>query len=91
MPELSPRIRVPQIVVRDVWSPRASSEGLENFHLLWPSRGRIVQGRVCGRVEWGDIAVKVIRTYSNDNLRKIIGMNYWACSLSACPRTDMTR
>ena len=38
------------------------------------------KGQYCGR----DVAVKVIRTYSNDNLQKIIGVSYWLYSLSMC-------
>ena len=31
-----------------------------------------------------DVAVKVIRTYSDNDLQKIVGVSYWSCSLSAC-------
>lgn len=35
------------------------------------------KGEHCGR----DVAVKVIRTYSNADLKKIIGVGCWLCSL----------
>jgi hypothetical protein len=44
------------------------------------------KGQYCGR----DVAVKVIRTYSNDDLQRVIGVGYWSCSLSACLRVDPT-
>jgi hypothetical protein len=37
-----------------------------------------------------DVAVKVVRTYSNAALQKIFGVRYWSCPLSACLRTDTT-
>jgi hypothetical protein len=36
------------------------------------------------------VAVKVMRTYSNDDLQKIIGVSYWPCPLSACLCTETT-
>ena len=35
--------------------------------------------------------MKVIRTYSNSDLQRIIGVNSWLYSLSACLRTDVPR
>ena len=40
--------------------------------------------KYCGR----DVAVKVIRTYSNINLQKVIGVSFWLLFLSACLCTD---
>jgi hypothetical protein len=42
------------------------------------------KGRHGGR----DVAVKVIRTYSNSDLQKIIGVSCWLSSLSVCLCTD---
>jgi hypothetical protein len=42
------------------------------------------KGKHCGR----DVAVKVIRTYSDDDLQRVIGVGCWSCSLSACLRAD---
>jgi hypothetical protein len=43
------------------------------------------KGMHCGRA----VAVKVVRTYSNDDLQKIIGVSYWPRpNLSARPRTE---
>jgi len=36
------------------------------------------KGEYCSR----DVAVKVIRMYSNSDLQKIIGVSRWSCSLS---------
>jgi hypothetical protein len=36
------------------------------------------------------VAVKVIRTYSNDNLQKIIGVSYWLLPPSCVLDTDTT-
>ena len=44
------------------------------------------KGEHCGR----DVAVKVVRTYSNIGLKKIIGVSYQLCYLSACLRADTT-
>ena len=43
------------------------------------------KGEHCGR----DVAVKVIRTYSNSDLQKIIGVGRWLCFLCAslCPNS----
>jgi len=38
------------------------------------------KGEYSGR----DVAVKVIRTYSNSDLQKIIGVSFWLFSLSVC-------
>ena len=38
-----------------------------------------------------DVAVKVIRTYSNSNLQRIIGVGCLLYSLSICIRTDAAR
>ena len=43
------------------------------------------KGEHCGR----DVAVKVIRTYSNSDLQKIIGVSNWSCSLPACSRSTL--
>jgi hypothetical protein len=37
-----------------------------------------------------DVAVKVIRTYSDDDLQRVIGVRYWSCSLSTWLRADTT-
>jgi hypothetical protein len=37
-----------------------------------------------------DVAVKVLRTYSNVDLQKIIGVSYWLGPLSACLCTETT-
>lgn len=42
------------------------------------------KGEYCGR----DVAVKVIRTYSNSDLRKIIGVSCRVYSLFAYPSTN---
>ena len=42
------------------------------------------KGEHCGR----DVAVKVLRTYSNSDLQKVIGVSYRLCSLPACRCTD---
>ena len=42
------------------------------------------KGECCGR----DVAVKVIRTYSNSDLQKIIGVGRWKYSLLECQPTD---
>jgi hypothetical protein len=39
--------------------------------------GDVWKGRHCGR----DVAVKVIKTYSNSDLQKIIGVSRWLYSL----------
>ena len=44
------------------------------------------KGRHCGR----DVAVKVIRTYSDDDLQMVIGVGCSSCSLSAYPHADTT-
>jgi hypothetical protein len=44
------------------------------------------KGQHCGR----DVAVKVIRTYSDDDLQRVIGVRYWSCSLFAYLRADTT-
>jgi hypothetical protein len=44
------------------------------------------KGEHCGR----DVAVKVIRTYSNDDLQRVIGVGCWSCTLSACLHVDLT-
>jgi hypothetical protein len=44
------------------------------------------KGQHCDR----DVAVKVIRTYSDDDLQRVIGVCYWSCSLSTCLRADTT-
>jgi hypothetical protein len=44
------------------------------------------KGEHCGRA----VAVKVIRTYSNDNLQKVVGVSYWSYSFCVSG-TDMTR
>jgi hypothetical protein len=44
------------------------------------------KGKHCGR----DVAVKVIRTYSNDDLQRVVSVGYWSCSLSTCLSNDMT-
>ena len=44
------------------------------------------KGEHCGRA----VAVKVIRTYSNNDLQKVVGVGCWSCSLSACPCADTT-
>ena len=41
------------------------------------------KGTHCGR----EVAVKVIRTYSNSDLQKIIGVSYWLRSLSSATGT----
>ena len=41
-----------------------------------------------GEYNGRDVAVKVIRTYSNSDLQKIIGVGCWLSSLSACLCTD---
>jgi hypothetical protein len=43
------------------------------------------KGQHCGR----DVAVKVIRTCSNDDLQKIVGVSYYLCSRFACLYTDV--
>ena len=43
-----------------------------------------------GRYHGRDVAVKVVRIYSNVVLQKIFGVRYWSCPLSACLRTDTT-
>ena len=43
------------------------------------------KGQHCGR----DVAVKVIRTYSNDDLQKVVGVSYLSFSLPAYLRTDV--
>ena len=45
------------------------------------------KGEHCGR----DVAVKVIRTYSNSDLQRIIGVSCLLHSLSVCLRTDAAR
>jgi hypothetical protein len=42
------------------------------------------KGEHCGR----DVAVKVVRTYSNIGLQKIIGVSYRSCYLSVHLRAD---
>ena len=42
------------------------------------------KGVYCGR----DVAVKVIRTYPNSDLQKIVGVSYWLCPLLVCLCTD---
>ena len=42
------------------------------------------KGEHCGR----DVAVKVIRTYSNDDLQRVIGVGCQSCSLSTCLHAD---
>jgi hypothetical protein len=37
-----------------------------------------------------DVAVKVIRTYSDDDLQRVIGVGYWSCYFSTCLHTDTT-
>ena len=44
------------------------------------------KGKHCGR----DVAVKVIRTYSDDDLQRVIGVRCWSCSLPTCLRADTT-
>jgi hypothetical protein len=46
------------------------------------------KGKYCGR----DVAVKVVRTYSNIELQKVVGVSYCPPPppLSACLRTDAT-
>jgi hypothetical protein len=44
------------------------------------------KGTYCGR----DVAVKIMRTYSDDDLQQVIGVGCWSCSLFACPRADTT-
>ena len=71
---------VPQIVAQDVWSPHAFPRALKistcydrtGTALCWGGYADMCNGGHCGR----EVAVKVIRTYSNDNLRMIIGVNY---------------
>ena len=46
--------------------------------------GDVWKGEYSGR----DVAVKVIRTYSNSDLQKMIGVSCWLCSLSAFAFTD---
>jgi len=46
--------------------------------------GDIWKGEYSGQ----DVAVKVIRTYSNSDLQRIVGVSYWLCSLSASLSTD---
>lgn len=46
--------------------------------------GDVWKGEYCGR----DVAVKVLRTYSNSDLQKIIGVGHRLRSLSACWRSD---
>ena len=36
-----------------------------------------------------DVAVKVIRTYSNDDLQKVVGVSYYLCSRSVYLCTDV--
>jgi len=40
------------------------------------------KGEHCGR----DVAVKVLRTYTNGDLQKVIGVSCWLCCLSTCRR-----
>jgi len=42
------------------------------------------RGEYCGQ----DVAVKVLRTYSNSDFQKIIGVGYWLYSLSQCQCAD---
>ena len=42
------------------------------------------KGEHCGR----DVAVKVIRIYSNSDLQKIIGVSCWLCSISVRLSSD---
>jgi len=42
-----------------------------------------------GKHSGQDVAVKVIRTYSNDNLQRVIGVSFWFFPLSVCARTDV--
>jgi hypothetical protein len=44
------------------------------------------KGEHCGRA----VAVKVVRTYLDNDLQWVIGVGCWSCSLSACPRADTT-
>ena len=41
-----------------------------------------------GEYRGRDVAIKVIRTYSNSDLRKMIGVSCWSRSLSAYLCTD---
>jgi len=44
------------------------------------------KGEHCGR----DVAVKVIRTYWNSDLRMTISVSCWLCSLPVCLSSDST-
>ena len=44
------------------------------------------RGQHCGR----DVAVKVIRTYSNDDLQRVIGVGYWSYAFSTSLCADTT-
>ena len=41
-----------------------------------------------GKHRGREVAVKVLRTYSNSDLQRIAGVSYWLCSLPACRCTD---
>jgi len=52
-------------------------------------RGRsadVWKGIYCAR----EVAVKVIRTYSNSDLRRIIGVGYVSCTLFTCRCADQS-
>ena len=95
MPELPPRIRkkcvkslyrtcgrhalLPRTLKIAVCYDRTGTASYRGgFSDVW-------KGKHCGR----DVAVKVIRTYSNDDLQRVIGVSYRSCSRSACLCTDV--
>ena len=90
MPELSPQIRkkclksLYRICGRNALLPRAlkipTCYDRTGTALYRGGFADVWKGKHCGR----DVAVKVIRTYSNEGLQKIIGVSYSPCSLSEC-------
>ena len=87
MPDLPPLIRkkcvkllykvcghyalIPQTLRITAWYDRMSSALYRGgFADVW-------KGEHCGR----DVAVKVLRTYSNSDLQKIVGVSCWLCSI----------
>jgi len=46
--------------------------------------GDVWKGEYCGR----EVAVKVVRTYLNSHLQKILGVSCWLCSPFVCIFTD---
>jgi serine/threonine protein kinase len=95
MPELPPRIRKKRLKsLYRTCGRHALLPGTLKIPVCYDRTGTALyrggyadvwKGQHCGR----DVAVKVIRTCSNDDLQKIVGVSYCSCSRSVCPCTDV--